>query len=385
MSDISKSKQKRLDQEKARSVQHQKKAAATFWKIFIPLLIIAAIAGGVILYQRSKLDYSRYLNDNGTIKGVKASDYVTVNDENISFSRSELTPTDDEIESQISSDLSANQYVSDDPEEESAYGDKISITYTSNANGEDFKNAVEATDYEIGSGEFGDDFDEALEGHFPGEDFSVSTILPDDYSDENFAGRAVDFDIHLIGVYVDRNFDDDYVKEFHSDVASTADEYRQSLIDKGFDKNLKNKIESSLSVNSVVSSIPTAYKDNLKRVMEDQQRAYMLSMYQMFGMAAPEGEMWQLMGAASKEEYDAQMSSQAEEQAKTSLEIQYLFEKYGLSFSDDELRNYYKNDNNFTDASFDEAIKANGKGFYAQQYMKEVVINKLKEIVKITE
>ena len=69
MSDMSRSKQKRMEQEKARSAQHRKKAVATFWKIFIPLLIVAAIAGGVILYQRSKLDYSRYLNDNGSIKG----------------------------------------------------------------------------------------------------------------------------------------------------------------------------------------------------------------------------------------------------------------------------------------------------------------------------
>lgn len=385
MSDMSRSKQKRMEQEKARSAQHRRKAVATFWKIFIPLLIVAAIAGGVILYQRSKLDYSRYLNDNGSIKGVKASDYVTVNDENISFSKSELTPTDEEIDSQISSDLSSHQYVSDDPEEESAYGDKLSITYTSTVNGEDFQNAPEASDYEIGSEKFGEEFDEALEGHFPGDDIEVSVILPDDYEDENFAGKAADFNIHLIGVYVDRDFDDDYVKEFHSDVASTADEYRQSLIDKGYDTNLKNKLESSLSVNSVVSKIPTAYKDNLTRVLEDQQRNYMLSMYQMFGMQAPQGDMWQLMGAASKEEYDAQMSSQAEEATKLSLEIQYLYDKYGLSFTDDEMRDYYKTQNNYDDASFDEAVKNNGKGFYAQQYMKEVVINKLKEIVKITE
>ena len=69
MSEMSKSKQKRLEQEKNRSTQHRQKAVATFWKVFIPLALVAAIVCGVILYQRSKLDYSRYLNDNGTIKG----------------------------------------------------------------------------------------------------------------------------------------------------------------------------------------------------------------------------------------------------------------------------------------------------------------------------
>ena len=90
MSEISKSKQKRMDQQHQRNVQHRQKAAATFWKIFIPLVLVGAICAGVYFYQLSKLDYSRYLNDNGSIKGVKASDYVTVNDENISFTKAEL-------------------------------------------------------------------------------------------------------------------------------------------------------------------------------------------------------------------------------------------------------------------------------------------------------
>ena len=385
MSEMSKSKQKRMEQEKNRSTQHIQKAVATFWKIFIPLAIVAAIVCGVILYKRSKLDYSRYLNDNGTIKGINISDYVTVNDDAMSFSRSELTPSDEEIDSQIASDISSNQYMSDDPEEESVYGDKVSITYTSTVNGNDFKTASEATDYEIGSEEFGEEFDEALEGHFPGEDFSISVALPDDYEDENYAGMVADFDIHLIGVYVDRPFDDEYVKEFHSDVASTVEEYRQSLIDKGFDSNLASKVESSLSLNSVVNKIPTAYKDNLARVMVDQQRSYMISMYQMFGMEAPSGETWELMGAESKEAFDSQMSARAEEETKTALEIQYLYEKYGLSFTDDDVRTYFKAQGNFDDASFDEAVKANGKGFYAQEYMKVKVLEKLKEVVKITE
>ncbi len=385
MSEISKSKQKRMEQAQQRSIQHKKKAMATFWKIFIPVLILAAIGGGIYMYQLSKLDYSRYLNANGTIKNVKASDYVTVNDENISFTRSELLPDDSEIESEISSDLSKNQYLSDDPELLSSYGDKLSITYTSTMDGAEYKKAETPADYSIGSDEFGPDFDDALENRAPGEDFTVNVTFADDYSDADAAGKSADFSVHVAGIYQDREFDDTYVQEFHSDVASTADEYRQSLIDKHYEDNLMSSLEKSLSENSVVSKLPTAYMDNLKKVIADQDRNYMLSMYQMFGMAAPSGETWEIMGAASEEEFQQTLASQADEETRKSLEIQYLFEKYGLSISEADVRSYYQSQDGYDEAAFNDMVKNNGIGYYAQQYMKTAVLNKLKETVKISE
>ncbi|MBP5607895.1 MAG: hypothetical protein J6X66_06470 [Lachnospiraceae bacterium] len=385
MSEVSKSKQKRMEQAHQRNVQHRKKAAATFWKIFIPLLIIAGIVCGIYLYQLSKLDYSRYLNANGTIKNVKASDYVTVNDENISFSRSELLPDDSEIESEINSDLSKNQYLSDDPALTSSYGDKLSITYTSTVDGADYKKTDTPTDYSIGSGEYGQDFDDALENRAPGEDFTVNVTFADDYSDSAVAGKSADFNVHVAGIYQDRIFDDTYVQEFHSDVAATADEYRQSLIDKHYNDNLMSELEKSLSENSVVSKLPTAYMDNLKKVISDQDRNYMLSMYQMFGMEAPMGDTWEIMGASSEEEFQQTLASQADEETRKSLEIQYLFEKYGLSISEADVRSYYQSQDGYDEAAFNNMIKTNGIGYYAQQYMKTAVLEKLKETVKITE
>ena len=102
-------------------------------------------------------------------------------------------------------------------------------------------------------------------------------------------------------------------------------------------------------------------------------------------MSAPSGETWELMGAASEEEFKATTAEQAKTETEKYLEIQYLFDKYGLSVSDADVRSYFISENGFTDESFDEAVKANGKCFYAQQYMKKIVLDKLKEVVKITE
>ena len=385
MSEISKSKQKRMDQQHQRTVQHRQKAAATFWKIFIPLVLVGAICAGVYFYQLSKLDYSRYLNDNGSIKGVKASDYVTVNDESISFAKADLLPEDSQIDSEIDSDLSSHQVLSEDADLLSSYGDKLSITYTSTIDGAEYKNTDSATDYSIGDETFSSDFDDALEDRAPGEDFTVDVTFADDYSDADAAGKTAQFDVHVVGIYQDPEFDDAYVQQYHSDVASTTEEYRQSLIDKHYEENLASKVEASLSQNSVVSKYPNSYMDNLSRVIADQERNYMIQMYQMFGMSAPSGETWELMGAASEEEFKATTAEQAKTETEKYLEIQYLFDKYGLSVSDADVRSYFISENGFTDESFDEAVKANGKGFYAQQYMKKIVLDKLKEVVKITE
>ena len=385
MSDVSKSKQKRMDQQHQRSVQHRQKAAATFWKIFIPLLLIGGIVAGVYFYQQSKLDYSRYLNADGRIKGVKASDYVTVNDENISFSKADLLPDDADIDSEIDSDLSSHQYVSEDADLLSSYGDKLSITYTSTMDGAEYVNANDPTDYSIGSEDIASDFDDALEDRAPGEDFSVSVTFPQDDTDTARAGKTAEYNVHVIGIYVDPELDDAYIAQYHSDVASTVDEYRQSLIDKHYDENLSEKVEASLSANSVVSKYPEAYMSNLSRVISDQRRAYMISMYQMFGMQPPTGDTWEMMGAASKEEYEATLAQEAKQETEKNLEIQYLFDKYGLSFSEADVKNYLISENGMTDSSYDEAVKANGYGFYAQQYMKKAVIDKLKSSVAISE
>ena len=71
---ISRSKQKRMEQESARRAGRAKKAMARVWSVLIPLAIIAAIVVYVIMKQAAVVDYSRYLTDAGMIKGVGDSD-----------------------------------------------------------------------------------------------------------------------------------------------------------------------------------------------------------------------------------------------------------------------------------------------------------------------
>nr|MCR5127496.1 hypothetical protein [Lachnospiraceae bacterium] len=91
--EISKSQQKRQQQIQNRKAQKAKKAMVTFWSIVIPLALILSVVAAIVIYQRSKLDYSRYLTNDGRIRNVNASDYVTVDYESISFQKSDLLPS----------------------------------------------------------------------------------------------------------------------------------------------------------------------------------------------------------------------------------------------------------------------------------------------------
>ena len=105
---LSKSKKKRLAIEKARQEQKQKKAMAIAWAVFIPALIVVIIMAAVLFYQSTLIDYSRYLTNAGTIKGVKDGD-VTVDIDALSFSKAELLPDDATVEADIESMLKSHE------------------------------------------------------------------------------------------------------------------------------------------------------------------------------------------------------------------------------------------------------------------------------------
>ncbi|MCR5251007.1 MAG: FKBP-type peptidyl-prolyl cis-trans isomerase [Lachnospiraceae bacterium] len=386
MSEMSKSKQKRLEQEQARNAQHRSKAIRTFWAVLIPLLIVGGIVAAIVVMQMNKLDYSRYLADNGTIKGVKATELATVNTDAMSFSRSELTPSDDEIESEIQKELDSKKEISADASLESEYGDDVSITYSSAIDGADFLSQAEPAKYSIGSDQIAADFDDALVGHKAGDDFTADVTFPADYSDEKAAGKTVSFNIHMDGVYVAPAFDDAYVAANHSDAATTADAYRQYLKDDHYKTNLRKEVEKSVSLNSTISSVPTAYSENLVKVLQSTDRSSLVQMYQMFGMEAPTDPTWKLMGMDSEEAYLSDVKARAQIQAQEDVEIQSLSESFGLSASSEDAKSYFCGpEKGYTAESFDALVKENGMGYYAQQYLKKIVLDKLCETVKVTD
>ncbi len=385
---ISKSKQKRLAQKQAREKQKKAALLRNVLTVLIPAALVVAIVVAALIYRDNQLDYSRYLNADGTIAEGKASDYVTVNTDAMSFSRSELTPSDEMIQSDIDSMLSSYASVSTDAALESASGNKVDIYYTATLpDGTIYSAATPengSATFTIGDAQVTEAFDEALTGHHAGDSFSTQVTYPDDYSDTNLAGQTLDYAVSFNGIVVEPEFDDAFVQEYFADKASTAEEYRQSMIDEYYQDNLRNAISASISENSTVKAHPAKYEKNLAKVLADQDLKTMESYNQMYMqyMGSPMyTNAYEMYGFTTQEEYEEDLKQRASKGVEDALELQYIYEQSGLTNTPEEVKQHYADQN----YNYDEMEAVYGAGYLAQGVLSEKALDYLCEHVTITD
>ena len=102
--------EKREAQKKNRekAIRKAKAAKSIKWIIIVAALMVIlgiiawAVASSAVVNTKSVSNYSEGLNDDGTITGVRALDYVDLCDyKNITVPKSELEITDEEMQDQI--------------------------------------------------------------------------------------------------------------------------------------------------------------------------------------------------------------------------------------------------------------------------------------------
>lgn len=102
-------------------------------------------------------------------------------------------------------------------------------------NGEAFEGGkAENHSLEIGSGSFIPGFEEQLVGMNVGEEKTITTKFPDDYQAENLKGQTTEFKVklHEIKNRVVPTLTDEIVKDLDVEGVSTAEEYRQNILEK---------------------------------------------------------------------------------------------------------------------------------------------------------
>ena len=380
---LSKSKKKRLAIEKARQEQKQKKAMAIAWAVFIPALIVVIIMAAVLFYQSTLIDYSRYLTNAGTIKGVKDGD-VTVDIDALSFSKAELLPDDATVEADIESMLKSHEYISEDAGLKADHGDRVNVSYTSTIDGVSYNEALASdggVDMVIDNETISAEFDSAIVGHKKGDSFSVKVAFADDDADPERAGKTAVYEVTLEGIYVTPELTDEFVAE--NTEYSTVAEYRQSIVDSYYDRNLRSALNSSLSENSAVSVYPEKYVANLTKVYNDQYEQQLESYKQYFGTELY-GSVYEMAGFTDQASYDAMLRDRAREDTAYAMEFEYVFKQAGLSNTEDEVRQYYI-DQGMTTEDIDSAVKAYGLGYLAQMSLQDKAMDYLVENVTITD
>lgn len=385
MSEISKSKQKRLNQKNARKEQKKKKAISTMWAIFIPLLIVGLIVGIYFIYQSTKLNYEKYLNADGTIQSGKA----TINYSDMSFSKADLLPSDETIQNDIDSQLEEYKFISENADLEIAEGDSIKVSYDEMANG-DVVNSVsaeEGMDIIVGYGSINAALDEELIGHKAGDTVTLSIPYPDDYEDETLAGQSATYIVNIMGIYEVPEFDDAFVQTNLSEEASSAAEYKQNLIDKYYKDNLTKEIESYIKENLVADNIPDNYIANLEKIYYKQNEEnfnYYNSMYYSYLGYYMYDSIYGMYGYETEEEYNEFVHEQAIEDTKYALALQSIYYNENMTNTADEVKATLF-ELGYDDASYSEATEKYGKKYLAHQAITTRVLDHLCDIVNITE
>lgn len=244
-----------------------------FWKtgaLMVSMILLLAGCGNSkdaqeatteAAHEEIEIDYSAGLTDEGKLKGITGSDYVTLCDyEKIEIPKKEIEPSKDEVESQISSLLSSANYGV--YEGKVKKGDTVNIDYTGKIDGKEFSGgSATGQPLEIGSHTFIDNFEDQIIGHTPGDTFDVNVTFPKDYASEEVAGKDAVFTVKLN--YIAPKLTDEFVaKNFsQSEGISTVKELKNHIKDNLRSSNENNYIWNYLLTNCKFKELPQEIMD----------------------------------------------------------------------------------------------------------------------------
>ncbi len=382
-SSVSKSKQKREERAQNAAKKKRNSLIAKIISIVIAVAVIGLAVFGivrVIIKEANTIaasgDYSAQLDDNGFVKGIKATDYVTLCDyKNIEVPLSEVTYTDEEFKNVIDQNLSAHQVLKE--EGVVADGDKVNIDYVGTMDGVEFEggnSGGNGYDLTIGSGQFIEGFESQLIGHKAGEDVTVKVTFPEDYGQADLAGKPAEFAVTIHGIYANPEYNDDFVKENYPDMGSTVAEYEQALKDEYYEGSLKDYVTNYVVDNSTVNKFPSKYLKNLKsttKYSDVQSYEYMNQMYQQYGMES--GSFEDFIGM-SDDEYNADIIDRAQKFAKADLVYQAILETEGITLTEADAEANVK-EMYGGDEYYNNSVETYGKGYTNKSAVKNKAVD----------
>ena len=379
---MSKSKKKRIAAENARRAQRAKKAMITVWAVLIPVAIVAAIVISAMMKYDSILDYSRYLTDEGFIKGLGDGD-ASIDYKSLTLAKTDLLPDDATVQKDIDDFLERNESLSEDPARIADADDKVKLRYSSVMDGADYDaSAEEGEDMKLGDETISADFDAALVGHAAGDSYTVDITFPADDVDADRAGKTATYTVSVDGIYDLPELTDELVSANSAGYA-TVEEYKQSIIDNYYEANLKEAVNKAVSDNVAIKNFPTKYSRNLEKVLDSQYQDQMEQYAQYFGQSFYT-EPYQLLGLSSEDEYASHLTEEAEEQTKMSVAAQCIFKGEGMTVSEEAVTEFYT-EQGYGSADLEAFIDRYGKGYVYQNYVVNKAMDYMYENVNVTE
>ena len=298
------------------------------------VVVLAGIIAAVLLWPKDQpydYDLSEY---------VKVGDY-----KGLDYSIAEVSVTDDEVDTEIDSRLQSAATTETVTEGKVEDGDSINIAFAGTIDGEEFEGgSSESYDITVGTTQMIDGFVEGLIGHEIGDNVILNLKFPDDYSNEDVAGKDVVFDvtINYKSVKVVPELDDDFVKE-NSDV-DTVDEYKEAVKEELLaqkesqaDLDAKEALWNEIVASSEVISYPEEELEAANAAADEIEKQYK-SQAESYGMEW-EDFLESYMGS-SQEDFEESKKQYAEETVLQEMVMYYIAREEGIEVTDKEYKEY---------------------------------------------
>ncbi len=287
--------------------------------------------------------------DPAYLSGITAADYVELPDYSaIPIEEAAPSVSDTYVDTYIQYQLTSNtQKVEITSRDDVEDGDIANIDYVGKIDGEEFDGGS-STGYNltIGSGSFIDGFEDGLIGAKVGETVTLNLKFPDDYSNEDVAGKDVQFDVTINKIMENQTpeLDDAFVQSQNIDGVTTVAEYRDYCYDylmeqaqSTYDSDIQSKIVTWLKDNTTFKQDPptemvdrwnTTYTDNMTQAAE----AYGLDL----------ATYMSYMGS-SEDTYEDDIKEYATDAAKLYIIMQAIADQEGISISKSQLKTALSN------------------------------------------
>lgn len=386
MAEISKSKAKRLAQQQARNKKKKSHIGAVL-AIIIPVAIIIAAVVFINYRNNNSGIYVKYFNNDGTFKNINIDDYCVSDFNSMIISRNDVENVSTLVEADIYQMLTDNTTIDDDPSRVIAYGDKLHVAYEATIDGAEYETYTESDPRLITMGyeTLGSEADQLLIGSHVGSEITFDREYPEDWKNEELAGKTVHYELKVVGLYIIPAFDDAFVSEYLSDQASSAAEYRELLTKEYQDYKRDKLIEAALNEYCTINSYPEDFMNRLIEDVRANDLRNLDSFNQMHGANATLYDVYEIAEdpdpAAS---YEVLVRQSAEGTMIKILQNAALAKELGITVTKKEVKDYFIS--NGTDKkTFNSYVKTYGWGYLATNLIQVRVDDYIKENIKYSD
>lgn len=245
--------------------------------------------------------------------------------------------TDEDVEAYIQSALESQAEVTQITDRAVEDGDTANIDFVGKIDGEAFAGgSAEEYSLTIGSGVFIDGFEESIIGHKAGETYDWNGKFPDDYNNEEMAGKDVVFTITVNAIIQENvpELDDAFVKKV-SKKSNTVDEYKKEvkeLLEKDAEDAYTYSIEAAVWEKVLGNAEITKYPKKETKEMKDNWITQYESTAGYYDMEYEEFIQEQ-MGMDVKE-FEKQIETVVKEVLKEKMVVEAIADKEKIKLDD---------------------------------------------------